>query len=55
MENFDRFVDRHTGLNNPDDLRSMLSTIGVDSVEELISQVIPSRSDSNSRCVCQSR
>lgn len=41
MENFDRFVDRHTGLNNPDDLRSMLSTIGVDSVEELISQVIP--------------
>ena len=43
MENFDRFVDRHTGLNNPDDLRSMLSTIGVDSVEELISQVIPDR------------
>ena len=36
----DRFVDRHVGIS-PDDLRPMLETIGVKSVEELISQVIP--------------
>ena len=36
----DRFADRHLGIA-PDDLRPMLETIGVGSVEELISQVIP--------------
>ena len=36
----DRFADRHLGIS-PDDLRPMLETIGVASVEELISQVIP--------------
>ena len=41
MKTFDSFVDRHTGLNSPEDLREMLATIGVGSVEELLQQVIP--------------
>ena len=41
MKTFDSFVDRHTGLNSPEDLREMLTTIGVGSVEELLQQVIP--------------
>ena len=41
MKTFDSFVDRHTGLNNPEDLQQMLATIGVASVEELLQQVIP--------------
>ena len=41
MKTFDSFVDRHTGLNSKDDLQQMLATIGVDSVEELLQQVIP--------------
>ncbi|MCD8100995.1 MAG: aminomethyl-transferring glycine dehydrogenase [Alistipes sp.] len=36
----DKFSDRHIGIS-PDDLPSMLETIGVGSVEELISEVIP--------------
>ena len=36
----DRFVSRHVGVNDSD-LVEMLKVIGVDSVEELISQVIP--------------
>ena len=38
---FDKFVNRHIGCSNPDTLKSMLDTIGVGSVNELISQVIP--------------
>ena len=41
MKTFDSFVDRHTGLNSKEDLKQMLATIGVDSVEELLQQVIP--------------
>jgi len=39
---FDQFVDRHIGCSNPDTLKAMLDTIGVGSIDELISQVIPS-------------
>ena len=38
---FDKFVNRHIGCNNADTLKAMLDTIGVGSVEELISQVLP--------------
>ncbi|MEG1982970.1 MAG: aminomethyl-transferring glycine dehydrogenase [Alistipes sp.] len=38
---FDKFSERHIGVNNPEDLREMLRVIGVKSVEELIAQVIP--------------
>ena len=38
---FDKFMNRHIGVTNPDDLQQMLKVIGVESVEELISQVIP--------------
>jgi len=38
---FDNFTDRHVGVSNPDELKAMLDTIGVGSVEELIAQVIP--------------
>ena len=41
MKTFDSFVDRHTGLNSKEDLQQMLATIGVESVEELLQQVIP--------------
>ena len=41
MKTFDSFVDRHTGLNSSEDLKQMLQTIGVGSVEELLQQVIP--------------
>ena len=41
MKTFDSFVDRHTGLNFSDDLKQMLDTIGVGTVEELLQQVIP--------------
>ncbi|MBO7343686.1 MAG: aminomethyl-transferring glycine dehydrogenase [Alistipes sp.] len=37
----DKFMDRHIGVTNPSDLAEMLKVIGVESVEELISQVIP--------------
>lgn len=36
----DKFVNRHVGVS-PSDLEEMLKVIGVDSVDELISQVIP--------------
>ena len=39
---FDNFVNRHIGCSNTDTLKAMLDTIGVGSVDELISQVIPS-------------
>ena len=39
---FDKFVNRHIGCSNADTLKAMLDTIGVVSVDELISQVIPS-------------
>ena len=39
---FDKFVNRHIGCSNADTLKAMLDTIGVCSVDELISQVIPS-------------
>ncbi len=38
---FDNFVNRHIGCSNADTLKAMLDTIGVSSVEELISQVLP--------------
>ncbi len=41
MKTFDSFVDRHVGLNSKQDLEQMLATIGVNSVEELLQQVIP--------------
>ncbi len=38
----DRFIDRHTGTAaQGDDLREMLKTIGVNSTEELIDQIVP--------------
>ncbi len=39
---FDNFVNRHVGCSNPDTLKAMLDTIGVNSVDELIAQVLPS-------------
>ena len=38
---FDNFSARHIGVSNPAELRAMLDTIGVGSVDELIGQVIP--------------
>ena len=38
---FDNFSSRHIGVSDPEELRQMLHTIGVDSVDELIAQVIP--------------
>ncbi|MDE6622799.1 MAG: glycine dehydrogenase (aminomethyl-transferring), partial [Alistipes sp.] len=38
---FDNFTGRHIGVTDPSELREMLATIGVGSVEELIAQVIP--------------
>ena len=38
---FDKFYTRHIGVNNEKDLKEMLATIGVESVDELIAQVIP--------------
>ena len=38
---FDKFMNRHIGVTNSADLAEMLKVIGVESVEELISQVIP--------------
>ncbi len=37
----DDFVSRHIGPR-PDDLQSMLSTIGVDSIEQLVDETVPS-------------
>ncbi len=39
---FDKFSSRHIGVNNSEEISEMLSTIGVGSLEELISEVIPS-------------
>jgi len=38
---FDSFAARHIGVSRENDLKQMLATIGVNSVDELISQVIP--------------
>ena len=38
---FDKFSERHIGVSNEKDLQTMLEVIGVKSVDELISQVIP--------------
>ena len=38
---FDKFSKRHIGVSNEKELKAMLETIGVKSVDELISQVIP--------------
>ncbi len=38
---FDQFATRHIGVTNEKELAEMLATIGVGSVDELISQVIP--------------
>ncbi|MDR2882456.1 MAG: aminomethyl-transferring glycine dehydrogenase [Alistipes sp.] len=37
----DNFYKRHIGVTDPEELKSMLETIGVGSVEELVAQVIP--------------
>lgn len=37
----DKFVNRHVGTSSPDKIKEMLSTIGVNSIDELIGQVIP--------------
>ena len=41
---FDQFATRHIGVTNEKELAEMLATIGVGSVDELISQVIPASS-----------
>ena len=38
---FDKFMNRHIGVTNEQDLQEMLKVIGLESVEELLSQVIP--------------
>ncbi len=38
---FDNFTNRHIGVSNENDLRAMLDVIGVNSVDDLIAQVIP--------------
>ncbi len=38
---FDKFVERHIGTTSPQELRQMLDTVGVASIDELISQVVP--------------
>ena len=38
---FDKFYNRHIGVSQDEELKQMLDVIGVESVEELISQVIP--------------
>ncbi len=38
---FNQFVTRHVGTTDPTTLKAMLETIGVESVEELINQVVP--------------
>ena len=38
---FDKFYNRHIGVSQNEELKQMLDVIGVESVEELISQVIP--------------
>ena len=38
---FDKFSERHIGVNNEKDLKAMLDVIGVKSTDELIAQVIP--------------
>ncbi len=38
---FDKFSERHIGVSNETELREMLATIGVQSVDELIGQVVP--------------
>ncbi len=43
---FDKFSERHIGVSNEKDLKAMLEVIGAKSVDELISQVIPSPSGS---------
>ena len=38
---FDQFSERHIGVSNPAELQKMLDVIGVRSIDELLSQVIP--------------
>lgn len=38
---FDKFYERHVGVSNPTQIKEMLDTIGVKSVDELIQQVLP--------------
>ena len=38
---FDKFSARHIGVTDKEELREMLATIGVGSVDELIAQVVP--------------
>ncbi|MFR9607929.1 MAG: aminomethyl-transferring glycine dehydrogenase, partial [Rikenellaceae bacterium] len=39
---FDKFSSRHIGINSSEETEQMLSTIGVESLDELIGEVIPS-------------
>ena len=52
---FDKFSERHIGVSNEKDLKAMLDVIGVKSVDELISQVIPNPSGSANRSRCPPR
>ena len=36
---FDKFSGRHIGVTRPEDLKAMLDTIGVGSVDELVSKL----------------
>lgn len=38
---FDQFISRHTGVSRPEELQEMLAAVGVASLDELISQIIP--------------
>jgi glycine dehydrogenase len=44
MKTFDSFVDHHIGLNTKEDVKEMLATIGVDSLEQLLEKDIPQNS-----------
>lgn len=52
---FDKFSSRHIGVSNEKDLRAMLEVIGVNSVDELIAQVIPASIRLKNRSPCPPR
>lgn len=48
----DKFVERHIGMGEQE-LSQMLGVIGVKSVEELISQVVPATIRLKKRSICR--
>ena len=52
---FDKFSERHIGVNNEKDLKAMLDVIGVKSTDELIAQVIPQSIRLKNRWRCPPR